>query len=808
MLRYLRSWFRKLPAKPVRRRTRLFVEQLEDRLVPTAVITTDLSDYAPGQTAVITGTGFQVGEAANISVVGSNGFSEVLSGTSVADSNGQFTTSFVVDPGFANTLMTITATGNLGDTAVVTCTDSGGDVSISGYKYNDVNQNGVFDSGDSAIAGWTVYLSTSPNFPTGVLASVTTDANGHFLFTSASIDDPAPPGEVQVVFGTNNANTPHYYVFEGAPTIAPTTGWAQSRGGLGANVTGDPTNGSVTGTTTAYVDTLTAGAPNATDNDFFNYQTSGTNPSPNDVSVTKTDSVGGSSITGAVGSAVPGNTFTYTITVSNSGPNTATNVSVTDAVPSGLSSFVWSGNGNSNVAGAISDTIASLAPGGTVVYTVTATVDPGATAQLVNTVTVSAANDTNPNNNTATDVDNLTPQDDVSVTKIDNVGGSSITGSIGSVVPGTSFVYTITVSNNGPSTATNIAVNDSVPAGLTSFVWSGNGHVNVSGAISDTIASLPVGGTVTYSVTAAVSPGATAQLTNSVTVSAANDTNPNNNSATDVDTLTPHVDLAVTKTDNTASYVPGASTTYTIVVTNNGPSAVSGATIVDTLPAQATGGSWVFVSATGGATSGTASGTGALNTTGNLPVGATLTYHETITISGSASGNLTNTVTVQPPAGVTDTNPNNNTASDTDSPTPQVDLGVRKTANVTMALPGTAVTYTITVTNYGPSTINSFKLVDAASSYLLNRIFIASTGTYNATTGIWTGLSLAKGQSITLTLKGKISPYASGIVHNVVRVSVPTASKADIDTNPANNLAFFDIGIPVSKRYFLTSYRR
>src|SRR5262249_47875082 len=153
----------------------------------------------------------------------------------------------------------------------------------------------------------------------------------------------------------------------------------------------------------------------------------------------KTDNKGGSSITGAIGTAVPGTSFTYTITVTNSGPSTATSVAVSDSVPAGLSSFVWSGNGQTNVSGALSDTIASLPPNGSVTYTVTATVDPAATAQLVNTVTATAANDTNATNNSATDKDNLSPQYDVTVTKTDNVGGSSSTGAVGSVVPGTSF---------------------------------------------------------------------------------------------------------------------------------------------------------------------------------------------------------------------------------------------------------------------------------------------------------------------------------------------------------------------------------
>src|SRR5206468_6829500 len=103
---------------------------------------------------------------------------------------------------------------------------------------------------------------------------------------------------------------------------------------------------------------------------------------------------------------------------------------------------------------------------------------------------------------------------DVSVTKSDGVT---------SVVPGTTTTYTIVVSNSGPSTATNVAVSDPLPAGVTSFSWSGNGHTNVSGAVSDTIASLAPGASVTYTVVASISASATADVVNTVTVTAAND---------------------------------------------------------------------------------------------------------------------------------------------------------------------------------------------------------------------------------------------------------------------------------------------
>src|SRR5439155_1491802 len=133
--------------------------------------------------------------------------------------------------------------------------------------------------------------------------------------------------------------------------------------------------------------------------------------------------------------------------------------------------------------------------------------------------------------------DTLTPQNDVSVSKDDGVD---------SVVPGTTTTYTIVVSNTGPSTATNVAVSDVLPAGVTSFSWSGNGQTNVAGALSDTIASLAPGDSVTYTVVASISPSATADVVNTVTVTSANDTNTANNSATDDDTLTPQNDVSVT----------------------------------------------------------------------------------------------------------------------------------------------------------------------------------------------------------------------------------------------------------------------
>ena len=56
----------------------------------------------------------------------------------------------------------------------------------------------------------------------------------------------------------------------------------------------------------------------------------------------------------------------------------------------------------------------------------------------------------------------FTPSGDLGITKVDSDGGSSITSTSGTVVPGTSITYTIVASNSGPTTVTAAAVTDAL----------------------------------------------------------------------------------------------------------------------------------------------------------------------------------------------------------------------------------------------------------------------------------------------------------------------------------------------------------
>ena len=497
---------------------------------------------------------------------------------------------------------------------------------------------------------------------------------------------------------------------------AGVTGNDPSGGGnINDTVTFIPVGGTVTYTVTATIAPAATGslANTATINFADQFDPNPSNNSATDttaldvqydLSITKTDNQT---------TAIPGTTTTYTIVVTNAGLSAATNVLVADIVPAALTGVTWTSVGSTGVvgndasgSGNINDTVTFIPVGGTVTYTVLATIAPNATGTLSNTATVSGADDTNASDNSATDTTDLNVQYDLSITKTDGVI---------SAVPGMPVTYTIVVTNNGPSAATDVLVTDTFPAALTGLTWTSVGSTGVvgndvsgSGNINDTVTFIPVGGTVTYTVTATIDPTATGTLSNTATVSppaGVTDPDPANNSATDTTALDVQYDLSITKTDNQLTDVPGTSISYTIVVTNAGPSAATNVVVTDTLPATLTGVTWTSVGSAG-VTGNDASGSGNINDTVTfIPVGGTVTYTVLATIAPNATGTLSNTATVSPPAGVTDPDPANNSATDTTALDVQYDLSITKDRRpVLTAVPGTSITYTIVVTNAGPST--------------------------------------------------------------------------------------------------------
>jgi uncharacterized repeat protein (TIGR01451 family) len=242
-------------------------------------------------------------------------------------------------------------------------------------------------------------------------------------------------------------------------------------------------------------------------------------------------------------------------------------------------------------------------------------------------------------------------------------------------VAGVQNTYTIVVTNAGPSYITGAVVKDTFPSifsgvtftatetgGATGFTLSGSGNIN------NTV-TMPPGSSITYKASGKLSASATGTVSDSASVTAPSgisDPNLSNNSATDTDNITIKADLKVTVSDGKTAATPGTTNTYTIVVTNAGPSKVIGAVINDTFPSIFTGVTYTATQS-GGASGFTASGSGNITNTVTMPPASTITYKATGTISASATGSISDTATVTPPSGVTDPNTANNSATDTDT---------------------------------------------------------------------------------------------------------------------------------------------
>lgn len=378
-----------------------------------------------------------------------------------------------------------------------------------------------------------------------------------------------------------------------------------------------------------------------------------------DLGITKTDGV--TSVNG-------GTATTYTITANNPGPSPVTGATVADTFPAACTIATWTcagaGGGTCTAAGSgnINDTV-NLPVGASVTYSATCGINPVATGTLVNTATITSPSgtpDLNSANNSATDTNSIVPSANLGITKTDGVSAA---------VPGGSVTYTITGSNAGPTSVTGATVADTFPASCVSPSWTcvgaGGGTCTAAGSgnINDSV-NLPVGGSVTYTAVCPISAAATGTLANTATIAVPvgiNDPTPANNSATDSNLLTPRANLGISKTNGVSSVVAGTSTTYTIVASNAGPSDAPNTTVADTFPASLTC-AWTCVGAGGGTC--TAAGSGNINDTINLPVGASATYTAVCNISAAATGTLSNTATIAVGGGVIDPTPGNNSATD------------------------------------------------------------------------------------------------------------------------------------------------
>jgi uncharacterized repeat protein (TIGR01451 family) len=471
---------------------------------------------------------------------------------------------------------------------------------------------------------------------------------------------------------------------------------------------------------------------------------------------------------------VAGGAVTYILTATNAGPSDAVAVSVTDTLPAGVTFVSATGTGwtCTNVGNvSVTCTVATLATGAVAPAITVVVTAPAQAGSLSNTASVSSTTaDPNPANNTSSVATTVTASADLALVK---TGPAAVTAA-GSVT------YQLVVTNHGPSDAAGVSVTDTLPAGVTFVSATGTGWTctnagNVS--VTCTVAALATGAvapTITVVVTA---PDQGGSLVNSASVTATTaDPNPADNTSTTTTAVTASADLAIVKA-GPATVVAGGSVTYTLDVTDNGPSDAAGVSVTDTLPAGVT-----FVSAAG--TGWTCTNAGNVSVTCTLPALATGTSAPTITVvvgAPAAGGSLVNTATVT--STTADPTPANNTSSVTTTATPSADLSIVKTGPAT-ALAGGSVSYLLAVTNNGPSAAASVSVTDTLPAGV-TFVSAAGSGWSCTNTGdvsvTCTRPTLAPGAAPAITLV-VTAPTAVATLSNTAAVSATTS-----DPDPANN---------------------
>jgi uncharacterized repeat protein (TIGR01451 family) len=114
----------------------------------------------------------------------------------------------------------------------------------------------------------------------------------------------------------------------------------------------------------------------------------------------------------------------------------------------------------------------------------------------------------------------------------------------------------------------------------------------------------------------------------------------------------------------------------------------------------------------------------------------------------------------------------------------QADLSLSKTVNNATPKVGEAITFTIVVSNSGPSNATNVMVGDLWPAGLELNLVTSSKGKFDGNTGVWTVNAIAPGQDVTLTLVGMV--MNTGIITNSAEVI--TAFQVDPDSTPGNGL--------------------
>ncbi len=525
-----------------------------------------------------------------------------------------------------------------------------------------------------------------------------------------------------------------------------------------------------------------------------------------EAAITPTTQASDLSLTKTVSNAMPlaGSLVTFEIVVTNNGPQDNTGVQVTDLLPSGytFTNFTISTGTYNPVTGLWN--VGNLINGKSETLQIIATVNPA--GNYLNTAEVTAAAlpdpDSTPNNG-------ITTEDDYGsaiTVPINQAVNLSLTKTVNNPTPlaGSLVTFEIVVTNSGPQNAAGVEVTDLLPNGYTysSFTATKGTYNRTTGKWN--IGSLLNSDSQTLQITAVVNPVGNYKNIAEVTASSLPDPNstPNNGVPTEDDyataTVTPSqalADLSLVKAvvGGNLSPIFGAAVTFEITVKNDGPQNATGVKVIDLLPS---GYDYVVYSSTAGQY---------FNTTGIWDIGTIPNGgSESLLISAKVNltGNYQNTAEVYASNELDpDSTPNNNVSGEDDissvllSPVPAVaDLSIEKNVinnNLTPDV-GSQISFSVTVTNSGPSISTGVTVKDIIPSGYEYIFYNSTSGSYNKNTGIWTPGTILPGNSHTLLINVFVKSPTGTADEYLNTAEIMTADQFDPDSTPGNGIATED----------------
>jgi uncharacterized repeat protein (TIGR01451 family) len=363
----------------------------------------------------------------------------------------------------------------------------------------------------------------------------------------------------------------------------------------------------------------------------------------NAVSATAVSTVTNVIVSGAgpSGTLTGGSPAVFVMTVTNNGPDATGTFNVYDNVGSGLSltgiTCAASGGATCPATVGILTTVPVLPSGGVLSFTVTTQVGQNVNGTVSNGIVVNIGSNPNQSANSFYATANV-------ATAVLDVSG---TPPAGPLLGGASGVFTLVVTNNGPATAQNITISNSLSAGITAsgaITCAASAGVSCPATLgpSMTLASLPAAGVLTFTIPFSVNLGTSGQVSDTMTVSSSTD--PGGNRVATVGVGSGSSDLVVTET-GLPQVGAGTNAVFTATVTNIGPSPANSVTITYALSGPAGTVATVTCSAPAGVTCPTT--LGPTMTVPTLGIGRVLTFTFTVAVPSNAAGQgaIVNTVT-------------------------------------------------------------------------------------------------------------------------------------------------------------------